>query len=517
MVKRIVRKKKAAAPKGGAAAVLDLDEDDVGIEPQVVAAVGGEDDVVVAERLRLEAMEQGGRSHKAIARFCSFGEPIKFGVARGAPTCCIVTEDGEWLWYGDKNGNVFRCSVTHKSEWVQMSRHKGHVLSMAVTKVEMQSGGVNARGARSSTQLADAKVPHMLATGGSDGIIKIFNADEGTELHELQGHRGPVTGLAFRLGKNVLYSGSGDRTLKVWAAEDAVLLDTFYGHIGKVTSVAAGWKEEAVTTGDDRTVRLFKVEKGTQSAYAERQGAIECASVVSDNFFITGAADGTVALYNTMRRRPLGIAFDAHGKGWHGDGDGLEQVMTHDDIEANTGGAQSRPGHSNWVTSTAAVPYSDLVASGGIGGAVHIYQLAEKGDHPTDFVQEDTQPGNPHSIVRLQTLQVPGIVNSLFFNRRGSHLACTVSREQRLGRWLTDRAATNQIFLYPITLCEEPVKRTAVESADAAPSPTPNAAPAAAAKKLVTKAVAAVSGAGGKKKRIVRRVVQKRKRQIILK
>ena len=547
MVKRIVRRKVVSKKKSGEQAMLEQEVEDVMEvdEAAVTTALDNQSasaDVAVAERLRQDAMRQTNRNHKSIARFCNFNDPIELDAARGTPTCAVITEDGEWLWYGDKNGNVFRYNLSTSTEFTQIARHKTHVLSMAITFVPNETSNLQARGGRSSAHMADAKVPHMLASGSSDGIIKVFDADSATELHELQGHRGAVTGLAFRLGKNILYSGSYDRTLKVWDAENAVLLDTFYGHTGKVTSVASGWREEVVTAGDDRSVRLFKVEKGTQSAFQERSGVIESVSVVNDDHFIAAAADGSVCLYNAMKRRALNIDFEAHGKGWKGDGEGLEQVMSRDEILENTGGStRGDPTQTvNWVSSTATVPYSDLAASGGVGGAVNIYELSEQGEHPSDFVREETTAGTPHRLAKLRTLAVPGIVNSLFFNRAGTHLVCTVTREQRLGRWLTQKSATNKIFVYPITLEDEVVPRQVevaqpmdVEVAQASeeggeeaeadvasdtPTPTTKKPAKKAARKLVSKPIVA-GGAGGKKKIIRRRVMvpKKRLRQIVLK
>ena len=556
MVKRVIRRKKkvVGAPTAGAGAFLSADQDEeaTGVlagEAEAAAAAAaaavdasGDDDdsgmedgeeAEVARRLRTEALKAGGREHRSVARLSKFGEAVSLPAARGTPTCALVTEGGEWVWYGDKNGHVWRCHLPTRSAWTAMGRHKGKVLCIAETKVDLHQSGVYAAANRTSSHMADAKTPHMIATGGTDGMIKIFNATDGTEVHELVGHRGPVTGLCFRLNKTTLYSGGHDRTLKIWDADTTVLLDTLFGHTGKVTGVSACWKEEAVTCGDDRTVRLFRIERATQSTFSEARGVVESCTCVNDSLFVTGSQDGTFALHSHQKRKPLDRIPAAHGLGFTGDGDGLEQTMSHAEICEGTATdpAARGDGHANWVTSTAAVPYSDLVASGGVGGGINVYELAKDGAHPTDFIDPSTSAGfgagtDLHKLRKLRTLAVNGVVNSVYFDRRGSHLVATVGREPRLGRWYTHRDATPRVVVYPISLSEDAMDDVVpsdegLDEDDAAVEAAEEAAAAAAAvkkapaKKLVSKPVAK----GGKRGRVVvrRRVVNKAKRQINLK
>eukprot|EP01064_Diplonema_japonicum_P005061 TRINITY_DN13368_c0_g1_i3.p1 TRINITY_DN13368_c0_g1~~TRINITY_DN13368_c0_g1_i3.p1 ORF type:complete len:528 (+),score=76.76 TRINITY_DN13368_c0_g1_i3:56-1639(+) len=458
MGKRIVRRRKVTRKRN----VMDLEADVVSDDDAVVVdnepeemdednnieqdGDEEEDDALVAERLRLEAMKMGGREWKELASLLKIGKEVKIPVARGAATCAILTEDGQWLWYGDKNGNVFRMNLPEKTEWVQMSRHKGQVLTMTVTNIPKHTVGVHARGDRSTMQTAEAKFPHLIATGASDGTIKVFNADDGTEIHELKGHRGAITGLSFRISKNILISGSADRTVKVWAAEDGVPLDTFYGHTGKITSVAAGWRDEALTTGDDFTTRLFKFEKGTTSSFAESNGVVECSAFVGDSRYLVGGSEGCLNLMDLNKRRPLCRVREAHGTGWSGDGDGLQQTMSHDEIQENVGSSLPTPSRPNWVTAVGTVPYSDLAASGGFGDVLKFWRIGSK---DADFIPSEESGCN--DVHKLKTYPIRGIPSSIFFPRCGTHCVVTVSREPRLGRWYTDSKASNHILVLPLS------------------------------------------------------------------
>lgn len=57
---------------------------------------------------------------------------------------------------------------------------------------------------------------HLLASGGADATVRIWLADDGTELTCLTGHEKAVCSLAFGLDGGVIYSGSEDGTLRRW-------------------------------------------------------------------------------------------------------------------------------------------------------------------------------------------------------------------------------------------------------------------------------------------------------------
>lgn len=62
--------------------------------------------------------------------------------------------------------------------------------------------------------------PDLIASGGSDNLIRLWNRRSLEEIGQLVGHRGTVTSIAF--DGTALYSGSYDTELRIWTVSDEV-------------------------------------------------------------------------------------------------------------------------------------------------------------------------------------------------------------------------------------------------------------------------------------------------------
>jgi WD40 repeat protein len=58
-----------------------------------------------------------------------------------------------------------------------------------------------------------------LATGGSDGTVKLWRRD-GTPLHTLEAHQGTVWSVSWSGDGQTLATGGSDGTVKLWLIED---------------------------------------------------------------------------------------------------------------------------------------------------------------------------------------------------------------------------------------------------------------------------------------------------------
>src|SRR5262249_28281455 len=77
-----------------------------------------------------------------------------------------------------------------------------------------------------------------LATGSSDGTVKLWDASTGQELLTLKGHSNAVGSVAFSPDGKRLATGSWDSTVKLWNAATGQEMLTLNGHSSGVYSVA---------------------------------------------------------------------------------------------------------------------------------------------------------------------------------------------------------------------------------------------------------------------------------------
>jgi WD40 repeat protein len=70
----------------------------------------------------------------------------------------------------------------------------------------------------------------MLAAGGTDGQVHLWEVATGRKLFQLQGHDGWVRTLCFSKDNRYLASGSGDHTIRVWDTTTGECLHILTGH-----------------------------------------------------------------------------------------------------------------------------------------------------------------------------------------------------------------------------------------------------------------------------------------------
>jgi polar amino acid transport system permease protein len=115
------------------------------------------------------------------------------------------------------------------------------------------------------TVLAFSPDGTILASGGADKIIVIWELESGEVKGIGDGHFGAITTLVFDQQGRTLLSGSSDNKAKTWRVPGGKVSGTYVGHLGIVKGVAFGPDAESlVTAGDDGTVRLWNTVNTTE-------------------------------------------------------------------------------------------------------------------------------------------------------------------------------------------------------------------------------------------------------------
>jgi WD40 repeat protein len=108
----------------------------------------------------------------------------------------------------------------------------------------------------------------LLASGGTDRTIRIWDPVTGSQQAELRGHTGAVVSLcAFSQGDDVwLASGGTDRTIRIWDPASPTAIRVLRGHARQVSSLCAFTLDDRTLLAScgsaDQTIRIWDPATG---------------------------------------------------------------------------------------------------------------------------------------------------------------------------------------------------------------------------------------------------------------
>ncbi len=109
------------------------------------------------------------------------------------------------------------------------------------------------------TAIAFSPDSRLLASGGEDRSIRLWDTSTGACVRVLTGHPWLVSALAFTANGEMLFSGSWDRTIKVWQISTGCAVDVLTGHTDSVTCLVVGADGQQLFTGSrDRSIKIWQ-------------------------------------------------------------------------------------------------------------------------------------------------------------------------------------------------------------------------------------------------------------------
>ncbi|KAL2870972.1 WD40 repeat domain-containing protein [Aspergillus lucknowensis] len=143
----------------------------------------------------------------------------------------------------------------------------------------------------------------MIASGGADGAIKVWDASTGKLIHTFEGHLAGVSTISWSPDGATIASGSDDKTIRLWNVLTGKAHPTpFIGHHNYVYAIAfspkgnmlvSGSYDEAVFLWDVRSARVMR----SLPAHSDPVGGID---VVWDGTLIASCAtDGLIRIWDT--------------------------------------------------------------------------------------------------------------------------------------------------------------------------------------------------------------------------
>ncbi|XP_014385209.1 PREDICTED: U3 small nucleolar RNA-interacting protein 2, partial [Myotis brandtii] len=206
----------------------------------------------VAGRLKEDVLEQRGRLQKSVAKEIQVPAPADIRVLRGhqlSITCLVITPDDLAIFSAAKDCTIIKWSVE--------SGRKLHVIPRAKKGAEGQPPGHSSH----VLCMAISSDGKYLASGDRSKLILIWEAPSCRHLYTFTGHRdavsvrsGPPCGT-FR-ERRAAGPGDGVGTVRVWKIPEESQL-VFYGHQGSIDNIQLINEEHMVSGADDGSLALW--------------------------------------------------------------------------------------------------------------------------------------------------------------------------------------------------------------------------------------------------------------------
>jgi len=141
----------------------------------------------------------------------------------------------------------------------------------------------------------------LLATGDSDGIVRLWEASSGRELLTCKEHTNVVESVAFSPSGKILASGSYDKTIRLWDVNTGECLQVLQAHTESVMSVTFSPSGNILASGSfDCTIRLWDIPTGKclKILQGHTKVVLSVAFNPAGDMLATGSGNKTVRLWD---------------------------------------------------------------------------------------------------------------------------------------------------------------------------------------------------------------------------
>ena len=141
----------------------------------------------------------------------------------------------------------------------------------------------------------------LVATASADHIVRLWNADNGTLLHEFKGHVSPVIAVAFSPDGRTLVSAT-ESLVQFWEVETRYSGQAIEGHMGALQSVAVSSDGKLLATAVDTRILIWSLEDQTlrHILLGHTDLVYHITFSPQGNMLASASADRTARLWNVI-------------------------------------------------------------------------------------------------------------------------------------------------------------------------------------------------------------------------
>lgn len=225
----------------------------------------------------------------------------------------------------------------------------------------------------------------LIASGGGDQVIRLWDAETGRERRVLRGDLGPVRTLSFSPDGRFL--ASGGTAVRIWEVDTGKERPAMTSSFGAIHTVAFSPDGRWIASGgSDGSLRLWDWATGREiKAMKSRFGIVFSLRFSPDGQTIaSGSSDGMVHLWDVatglIRTTLSGHAGPVHAVTFSPDASLLASGSADQTVRIwDAGAGRERlvlSGHSGEVRALAFAPDGRTLATAGTDGAVKVWEIA---------------------------------------------------------------------------------------------------------------------------------------------
>ncbi|MFP2957831.1 WD40 repeat domain-containing protein [Myxococcus sp. 1LA] len=155
----------------------------------------------------------------------------------------------------------------------------------------------------------------LLASGGYDAIVRVWDVETGAQVAELKGHEAEVHAVAFSPDGRWLAAAGRPGALWLWDWKEGRRVALLSGHSDVVLGLAFSPDGERLASGGlDRTVRVWRVRDGTEVLRFTHDDIVSAVAFAPDGGrLVSSSIDRTARVWDLVERR------EVHRLTGHGD------------------------------------------------------------------------------------------------------------------------------------------------------------------------------------------------------